>query len=73
MHVAASNGNPAADFDLAGTWSQSGNNIDFVQTVDNFLNDVTFAIQPIATGVWDLVGAHDFSGTHVELSLRHGA
>ena len=72
MHVAASNGNQAADFDLSGTWSQSGNNINFTQTVDNFLKDVTFAIQPFATGVWDLVGVHDFSGTHLELTLRHG-
>ena len=72
MHLAASNGNPAADFDLAGTWSQSGNNVNFTQTVDNFLKDITFAIQPIATGVWDLVGSHDFSGTHVDLTLRHG-
>jgi len=72
MHIAASNGNPSADFDLAGTWRQTGNNVNFSQTVDNFLNDVTFTIQPIATGVWDLVGVDDFPGTHIELTLRHG-
>ena len=72
MHVAASNGNPAVDFDMAGSWTQSGNTIDFTQTADTFMNDMVFAVQPIATGVVDLVGEQVFSGTDVKLTLRHG-
>ena len=72
MHLAATNANPAGEFDLAGTWAQTGNTVDFTQTADNFLRDMVFAIQPIATGVWDLVGDQVFSGTRVQLTLRHG-
>ncbi len=72
MHVAASSGNPVADFDMAGTWTQSGNNINFAQTADTFVRNMVFTIQPIATGVWDLVGDQVFSGTRVQLTLRHG-
>jgi hypothetical protein len=73
MHLAASGGNPAAEYDMAGTWTRSGNNVDFVQTADTFVRDMVFAIQPVATGVWDLVGDQVFSGTRVQLTLRHGA
>ena len=72
LHLAASGSQPAFDADLAGTWSQTGNVIDFTQAVDNFVNDMLFTIQPIATGVWDLIGDDTFSGTHVQLTLRHG-
>ncbi len=72
LHLAASGSQPAFDADLAGTWSQTGNVIDFTQPVDNFVNDMLFTIQPIANGVWDLVGDDTFSGTHVLLTLRHG-
>jgi hypothetical protein len=70
MHVAASNGQPAADFDLAGQWSASSTAVAFIQTDDNFLNDMIFALEPIANDVWDLVGDDTFSGTRVELRLR---
>ena len=73
LHLAASGSQQAFDADLAGTWSQTGNVIDFTQSVDNFVNDMLFTIQPIATNVWDLVGEDTFSGTHVKLTLRHGA
>ena len=63
----------AFDADLAGTWSQTGNVIDFTESVDNFVNNMLFTIQPIANGVWDLVGDATFSGTRVQLTLRHGA
>ena len=70
MHLAASGGNPAMEFDMAGTWTQSGNNVDFTQAADTFLRNTVFTIQPIATGVWDLVGVYDTPGTRVELTLR---
>ena len=73
LHLAASGSQQAFDADLAGTWSQTGNVIDFTQSVDNFVNDMLFTIQPIASNVWDLVGEDTFSGTHVKLTLRHGA
>ena len=73
MHLAASNGSPAADFDMAGTWNESNNVVDFTQTADTFVRNMIFAVQPIATGVLDLVGDQVFSGTRVQLTLRHGA
>ena len=73
MHLAASNGAPAADFDMAGTWNESNNVVDFTQTADTYVRNIIFAVQPIATGVLDLVGDQVFSGTRVQLTLRHGA
>lgn len=70
MHLAASGGNTAMDFDMAGTWAQNGNNVSFSQAADTFLRNMVFTIQPIATGVWDLVGVYDTPGTRVELTLR---
>lgn len=70
MHLAASGGNP--DFDMAGTWTQNGNNVQFMQTADTFVRNMVFAIQPIAPGVWDLVGVYDTPGTRIELTLRRG-
>jgi hypothetical protein len=72
MHVAASGGNPAFDADMAGTFTQTGNTVKFVQAADSFINDMIFEIQPIAAGVWDLVGDDTFNGTRVQLTLRHG-
>jgi hypothetical protein len=70
MHIAASNGNPTADFDMAGAWTQSGNTVDFTQAADTFVRDMVFTVQPIATGVVDLVGDQLFSGTQVKVTLR---
>ena len=72
MHIAASNGNPPADFDLTGTWTQSGTTVDLTQAADNFLRDMIFAIDQIGTGILDLVGDHTFSGGRVQLTLRRG-
>ena len=70
MHIAASNGSPAAEFDLAGTWTQGANTVGFTQTADTFMNDMLFTVQLISTGVVDLVGDQVFSGTQVKLTLR---
>ena len=72
MHLAATNGNPAADFDLAGSWQQTGNVVDLTQTADTFLRDMAFAVQLSGTGVVDLVGDQVVSGTRVQLTLRRG-
>ncbi len=70
MHVAASNGAPAADFDLVGTWAEENNVVDFTQAADTFVKDMAFTVQLIGTGVVDLVGDQVFSGTRVQLTLR---
>jgi hypothetical protein len=70
MHMAASNGAPATDFDLAGTWSASDNTVTFTQVSDNFLRDMTFLAEQVATNAWDLVGNDTFSGVAVSLRLR---
>jgi len=58
---------------MAGTWNESNNVVEFTQTADTFVRNMIFAVQPIATGVLDLVGDQVFSGTRVQLTLRHGA
>jgi hypothetical protein len=70
MHTAASNGAAATDFDLAGTWSASNNTVTFTQVKDNFLRDMTFLAEQVATNAWDLVGSDTFSGVAVSLRLR---
>jgi hypothetical protein len=72
MHLPAANGTPAMDFDMVGTWSTNGYTVDISQNADTFVRNMTFHIQPIGTGVWDLVGGQNFSGTRVEITLRHG-
>ena len=72
LHMAASGGNPVFDADMAGTWTMSGNVVDFEQTADTFVRDMHFTLQPIATDTWDLVGDQGFSGTRIQLTLRHG-
>jgi hypothetical protein len=72
MHIAASNSNPAADFDLAGAWRQSGTTVDFTQVMDNLLSDMTFTLDQIGTAAWDLVGDDTFNGTRVQITLRRG-
>lgn len=72
MHLAASGGTPAGDYDLAGTWHQNGTTVGFTQAVDTFIRNMVFTIQPIAAGVWNLIGDQAFSGTRVQLTLRHG-
>src|SRR6202008_486167 len=70
MHIAASNGGPTVDLDLAGTWSASNNTVTFTQVADNFLRDMTFLAEQVATNAWDLVGDDTFSGVAVHLRLR---
>ena len=72
LHLAASGSNPPLDADMAGTWTINGNLVDFTQAADTFVRDMAFRLQPIANGVWDLVGDQVFSGTRIQLTLRHG-
>jgi len=70
MHIAASGGSPAGDFDMAGGWAKNGNNVDFSQNADTFVRDMTFAMQPFTADVWDLVGSQVFQGTQIQITLR---
>jgi hypothetical protein len=71
LHMAASGSNPVFDADMAGTWTMSGNVVDFSQSADTFVRNMHFTLQPIATDTWDLVGDQAFSGTRIQLTLRH--
>jgi len=65
LHLAASSANPVFDADMAGTWVRTGNSVDFTQTADTFVRDVTFSVE--ANG--DLVGAGTFAGTAIAITL----
>jgi len=70
MHVAASNGAPAADFDMAGTWHEQNNTVEFAQAADTFVRDLVFSLEPFTNELWDLVADGTFNGTAVHLTLR---
>ena len=58
LHVAASGGNPTFDADMAGTWTQTGTNVDFTQSADTFVRNMAFAL--VANGPHALpVEAHE--------------
>jgi hypothetical protein len=71
LHLAASNGNPAFDADMAGSWTRNGNLVDFTQAADTFVRDMVFTIEPIAQNTWHLTGDQVFSGTHINLTLAN--
>ena len=71
LHLAASNGNPAFDADMAGTWTRNGNLVDFTQAADTFVRDMVFTIEPIAQNTWHLTGDQVFSGTRINLTLAN--
>ena len=71
LHIAASGAQPVLDADMAGTWTQNGDTIDFTQTADTFVRDMSFTIQRISTSVWALVGDQVFAGTRINLTLAH--
>lgn len=71
LHMAASGANPVIDADMAGTWTLTGNIVHFTQAADTFVRNMVFTLQPIATNTWDLVGDQGFSGTRIQLTLRH--
>ena len=65
LHIAASGADPVFDADMTGTWTRTGNSVDFSQSADTFVKDITFSIE--ANG--DLVGAGTFAGTAIALTL----
>lgn len=68
LHVVAQNGNPALDADMAGTWSQTGNVVNFTQSADTFVRNMDFALETDGRR-WMLVGDKGFSGTRIQVTL----
>ena len=64
MFFPASAANDSATLDLAGTWQLSGNMVDFDQTADTFLRDMTFTATENR-----LTGDQTFGGTRVRATL----
>lgn len=69
LHIAASGADPAFDASMAGTWTQSGNQITFTQTADTFVRDTPFTAQLGPNNRWQLVTDRVFSGIRVEMTL----
>lgn len=69
LHIAANGSTPAFDADMAGTWTQSGETVQFTQTADTFVRNMVFTIQRISTDVVFLVSDQVVSGTRINLTL----
>jgi hypothetical protein len=72
LHLAATAANPVFDADMAGTWTVSGNVIDFTQVADTFVRDMPFTVDSDIHGITTLSGARTFSGTRIQLTLTRG-
>jgi hypothetical protein len=73
LHVAASGANPVFDADMAGTWSASGNVIDFTQAADSFVRDMLFTWGSDIQGISTLAGNQVFSGTRIVITLTRSS
>jgi hypothetical protein len=72
LHMVATSSNTALDADMAGTWVQSGSTVNFSQTADTFVRNITYAVS--ANGnLWELEGNRVFSGTDVHIKLTQVA
>ena len=69
LHIAASGGNPALDANMAGSWTQNGDIIDFDQAADTFVRNMPFTIDRVAPNELWLVGSQVFSGTQINVTL----
>jgi hypothetical protein len=73
LHLDVFNGNPAVDADMAGTWTRNGDNVEFQQTADTFVGNMTFTIEQISDRVWYLVGDDVFKGTRFNVRLAQNS
>jgi hypothetical protein len=71
LHIVGSASYPAVDADLAGTWTRNGDEIDFTQASNTFVNVMTFRIEQITDLVWSLVGDEVVNGTRINVTLAH--
>ena len=71
LHIIGSTAYPAVDADMAGTWTRNGDEIDFNQASNTFVNQMTFRIEQISDTVWSLVGDQVVNGTRINVTLAH--
>ena len=71
LHLVASNGTPALDADMAGTWTIQNDKVTFTQAADTFMNDLVFTFQPIASDTWYLVASQTIQGTNINITLAN--
>ena len=69
LHRAASGSNPAFDADMAGTWTQYGNTVEFTQAAETFVRGMPFTIESLTDRIWWLVGDDVFGTTRVNVRL----
>jgi hypothetical protein len=67
LHMITSTG--ALDADMGGTWTQSGDLVEFAQAADTFVRDMVFRIERIGGNEFFLVGDQIFSGTRINVTL----
>jgi hypothetical protein len=56
---------------MAGTWQRHGDEIEFTQAADTFMNDLVFTFQPISSNTWHLVGSQVIQGTQISITLAN--
>lgn len=71
LHVAASGNTAALDADMAGTWTRTGDKVDFTQAADTFMNDLIFTYEPISNNSWHLTSSQVIQGTQINITLAH--
>jgi hypothetical protein len=71
LQLGAFNGNPAVDADMTGTWTRTGNTIQFQQPAATFVRDMSFTIQKLTDSYWWLVGDDVYAGTRYNVMLAH--
>ena len=69
LHIPAQGGSPAFDADMAGTWSSSGDVVDFTQAADTFVRDMLFTMGLDIQGRVTLSADQTFSGTDIQIIL----
>lgn len=69
LHRAASASNLAFDADMAGTWAQYGDTVEFTQGAETFVRGMAFRIEPLTDHIWWLVGDDVFGTTRVNVRL----
>jgi hypothetical protein len=72
LHFTGTGGAPF-DADMAGTWTASGNIVDFTQAADSFVRDMPFTWGSDIQGISTLAGDKVFAGTRIQLTLTRSS
>jgi hypothetical protein len=73
LHFVGSGGSQPLDADMAGTWTVSGNVVDFTQAADTFVRDMLFTVGSNIQGIITLAGDKTFSGTQIQITLTRAS